>query len=162
MIGFFPVVYLKSLMNRQNTDTLYDKTISQKGFRFTSQRRQVYDALLQKRDHPTAVEVFLRVKENLPNISLATVYNCLETLTACGLVRHVNLDRQSSRYCPNLEDHGHFFCDRCGSVMDVPRKKPFRLREAWEVPRHAVIAQHEVTFRGLCPDCATSERKGHS
>ncbi len=76
-----------------------NETISQKGFRFTAQRREVYDALLLKRDHPTAVDVFLRVQKKLPGISLATVYNCLETLAECGLVRAVNHDRQPSRYC---------------------------------------------------------------
>src|ERR1700735_1080395 len=85
-----------------------NETISQKGFRFTAQRREVYDALL-KRYHPTAVDVFLRVQNKLSGISLATVYNCLETLTAFGLVRAVNHDRQPSRYCANLEPHAHFF-----------------------------------------------------
>jgi len=61
-----------------------NETISQKGFRFTAQRREVYDALLLKRDHPTAVDVFLRVQKKLPGISLATVYNCLETLAEAG------------------------------------------------------------------------------
>ncbi len=42
-----------------------NETISQKGFRFTAQRREVYDALLVKRDHPTAVDVFLRVQKKL-------------------------------------------------------------------------------------------------
>ncbi len=98
-------------MQRKIETKSCDETIHERGFRFTTQRREVYDALMVKRDHPTAVEVFMRVKGRMPNISLATVYNCLETLTECGLVRHVNLDRAPSRYCPNLEPHGHFFCD---------------------------------------------------
>ena len=53
-----------------------DETIHENGFRFTSQRREVYDAIMAKRDHPTAVEVFMRVKEKMPSISLAT--NCLK------------------------------------------------------------------------------------
>lgn len=131
-----------------------DEKIHQRGFRFTPQRREVYDALMAKRDHPTAVEVFMRVKGKMPSISLATVYNCLETLTECGLVRHVNLDRASSRYCPNLEPHGHFFCDECNAVIDLPLKRQARLEEMWELPRHTVVSHHEVAFRGLCPDCA--------
>ena len=52
----------------------YDETISQNGFRFTEQRRQVYDVLMGNPDHPTAVEVFMRVKNqdavDLPGDSL--------------------------------------------------------------------------------------------
>src|SRR5438067_6915312 len=132
-----------------STDKNYSETISERGFRFTAQRREVYEALMAKRDHPTAVEVFMRAQKKMPNISLATVYNCLETLTECGLVKHVNLDRAPSRYCPNLQPHGHFFCDNCGAVFDVPLRKATRMEQAWEMPRNAVVSRHEVSFRGL-------------
>ena len=50
------------------------------GFRFTPQREHVYAVLLRKRDHPTAEEVFIRAKREIPDISMATVYNCLDAL----------------------------------------------------------------------------------
>jgi Fur family peroxide stress response transcriptional regulator len=145
-----------------------NETISQKGFRFTAQRREVYDALLLKRDHPTAVDVFLRVQRKLPGISLATVYNCLETLAECGLVRAVNHDRQPSRYCANLDPHAHFFCEQCGAVVDVPHGNAPRDGDAmpaiagWRLPPGAVVTHHEVAFRGQCGDCAaqTAQKSG--
>ncbi|MEA3186289.1 MAG: Fur family transcriptional regulator, peroxide stress response regulator [Chthoniobacter sp.] len=143
----------------QKLQSTYDETISQRGFRFTAQRREVYDALMTRRDHPTAVDVFMRVQKKMPSISLATVYNCLETLTECGLVKHVNHDRAPSRYCPNLEQHGHFFCNECNAVFDVPLRKRTRLDQAWELPADAVVSQHDVSFRGLCPACAKREIK---
>lgn len=137
----------------------YDVTISEKGFRFTKQRRRVYDALMTRRDHPTAVEVFMRVKTKMPSISLATVYNCLETLTECGLVKHVNHHREPSRYCPNLEEHAHLFCEGCGAVMDLPLRAKRKTHDIWSVPSDVVISQQEVSFRGLCPKCAARARK---
>jgi len=133
-------------------DKSYDETISLRGFRFTRQRRHVYDALMAQRDHPTAVEVFIRAKKEMPSISLATVYNCLETLTECGLVRHVNLDRAPSRYCPNTEEHGHFFCEECDAVFDVPLRK--QKTPQWELPPSTLVTHHEVSLRGLCAACA--------
>jgi Fur family peroxide stress response transcriptional regulator len=114
---------------------------------------------MTRRDHPTAVEVFMRVQKRRPSISLATVYNCLETLTQCGLVRHVNHDRAPSRYCPNLEPHGHFFCDECSAVFDVPMRKAMRLDQTWELPPQATISHHDVSFRGLCAPCAKRNSK---
>jgi Fur family peroxide stress response transcriptional regulator len=131
-------------------------TISQKGFRFTAQRREVYDALQMQRDHPTAVDVFMRVQKKLPGISLATVYNCLETLTECGLVRAVNHERQPSRYCANLEPHAHFFCERCGAVHDVPGSEQETGTAGWQLPAGAVVTHHEVAFRGQCAECAAT------
>ena len=152
-------------MQRTNTAAepahFYNTAIAEHGLRLTRQRRKVYDALLARRDHPTAHEVFERVQKKIPNISLATVYNCLETLAECGLVKQVNFDRASSRYCPNLEPHGHFFCDECGAVFDVPLRnadKLARVEQAWEMPRNAVVSRHEVSFRGLCPTCAKSAK----
>lgn len=145
-------------MDRKTEQKSYDTTIHQNGFRFTAQRREVFDALMAKRDHPTAVEVFMRVKEKMPSISLATVYNCLETLTECGLVKHVNLDRAPSRYCANLEPHGHFFCTECGAIFDVPLRSKEQLESAWDLPADSVVSQHEVSLRGLCPACATSSK----
>ena len=131
-----------------------DETIHGRGLRMTDQRRAVYDALMGKRDHPTAVEVFMRVKSTVPSISLATVYNCLETLTGCGLVKLVNHDREPSRYCPNLGEHAHFYCEKCGGVTDVPLRSKRRPHDAWELPEAISISRHDVAFHGLCPRCA--------
>jgi Fe2+ or Zn2+ uptake regulation protein len=140
--------------------TACTETISRRGLRLTQQRRQVFDVLMARQDHPTAIQVFLRVKERMPSISLATVYNCLETLTACGLVKHVNLDRAPSRYCANLEEHGHFFCDSCGAVIDVPLSRS--RNERWTLPRGAVVTGCETSLRGDCPECARKKRKTKS
>ena len=134
------------------TSENFNDVIARSGIRLTPQRRFVYEALMDKRDHPTALEVFMRVKEKMPSISLATVYNCLETLTESGVVKHVNLDRGSSRYCPNPQPHGHFFCDDCGTVFDVPLSGP--LHNAWQVPANTLVSHSEITLRGLCATCA--------
>ena len=132
----------------------YDETIAGRGLRMTEQRRAVYDELMTQRNHPTAVEVFMRVKATMPSISLATVYNCLETLTECGLVKHVHHDREPSRYCANLDEHAHLFCEKCGSVTDLPMRPRRRAEDVWELPENVVIHRREVAFRGLCPSCA--------
>ena len=98
---------------------LLDKALTEHGLRSTRQREHVFSILLQKRDHPTADEVYARSKAGMDSISLATVYNCLETLVSCGLVRAVNYERESTRYCPNLHEHAHFQDRTTGRVYDV-------------------------------------------
>jgi len=133
----------------------YEETISHSGHRLTPQRREVYDVLLEKRDHPTATEVFLRAKTRMPSISLATVYNCLETLVDCGLAIQVNVEREATRYCPNLKQHGHFVCDRCSKIFDVPLAEGAETERAWEVPAGFTVQHCEITLRGVCADCNT-------
>ena len=118
------------------------------GLRMTRQRREVYNVLMKHRDHPTAGEVFERAKENMPTISLATVYNCLEALVQHGAVRQVNFERESSRYCPNLSEHGHFHDEKSGEIIDVPLKKGALLSDLLELPEGAQIDNLEITLRG--------------
>lgn len=136
----------------------YEETISHSGHRLTPQRREVYDVLLAERDHPTATEVFIRVKNRMPSISLATVYNCLETLVSCGLARQVNVEREATRYCANLEEHGHFICDQCGKVHDIPLASGKHLERAWALPQGLTVTHSEITLRGLCANCGEPKK----
>jgi Fur family peroxide stress response transcriptional regulator len=130
--------------------------LSASGFRFTPQRRQVYDVLSQKLDHPTAEEVFIRAKKTMPDISLATVYNCLDALVQSGMVRQVQLQRGATRFCPNMEEHCHYYCDECGAVFDValsadstvvPRPKGFR------------VDHYEIAVHGVCAGCGSKRKR---
>lgn len=124
-----------------------------KGPRQTEQRKAVFETLMSRADHPSAVEVFLQVKSRVPSISLATVYNCLEALAASGQVRLVNHDREPSRYCANLSEHAHLFCTVCGSVTDLPVHTPTPPDQIWQLPAGVTIAKQEVSFRGTCAKC---------
>ena len=119
------------------------------GLRMTRQRQEVYRILMQERNHPTANDVFMRVKDRLPNISLATVYNCLEALVQHGIIRQVNFDRESSRYCPNLSEHGHFHDATTGVIHDVEFKPGINLADVLNLPPGAVIDDVEITLRGI-------------
>lgn len=121
------------------------------GLRMTRQRWEVYRLLMDQRDHPTANDVFMRIKDRLPNISLATVYNCLEALVQHCLIRQVNFERESSRFCPNLEEHGHFHDKRSGVIHDVTFKPGANLADFLDLPPGAVITDVEITLRGELP-----------
>lgn len=132
--------------------------LEKSGLRMTVQREHVYEVLLQKKDHPTAEEVFIRAKRGMPEISMATVYNCLDALVSCGLVRQVNQDRSATRYCSNMLRHHHFHCDECGRAYDIdllPSAPPIEVA----VPKGFTASQFEVTVRGHCPDCSARLKK---
>src|SRR5947209_17459308 len=81
-----------------------NERLATSGFRFTPQREHVYNVLLEERDHPTAEQVFLRAKKGMPDISMATVYNCLDALVICGLAKQWHLDRGAMRFFPNIHE----------------------------------------------------------
>jgi Fur family peroxide stress response transcriptional regulator len=122
--------------------------LADSGLRSTPQREIVYDVLLKKRDHPTADEVFARVKVETPAISLATVYNCLETLVQCQLVRQVNFERGPTRYCPNLRPHAHFHDEQTGATYDIDLPPELMAKVGDVLPQGYEAKSVEIIFRG--------------
>ncbi len=122
--------------------------LAHSGLRATPQREIVYQVLLERRDHPTADELFARVKAKMPTISLATVYNCLEALVQCDLVKQVNFEREPTRYCSNLTEHAHFIDTATGRIIDIEMTPAYvdRLREA--LPPGFTMDDVELNFRG--------------
>ncbi len=134
-------------ISSQNADALAER-LSHSGLRATPQREVVYNVLLKKRDHPTADEVFARVKSELPTISLATVYNCLETLVQCELVRAVNFERGPTRYCPNLRPHAHFHDEHTGKTHDIDLPPDLLDKVSSVLPQGYDAKSVEIIFRG--------------
>jgi Fur family peroxide stress response transcriptional regulator len=135
MLSYIPV----STLNQRLNGT---------GLRSTPQREVVYEVILGKRDHPTAEEVFARVKTLMPTISLATVYNCLDALVQCGLIKQVNFVREPTRYCPNLHEHAHFHDEVSKEIhdIDIPSDLMARLRAILPPGYDAVSV--DLSFRG--------------
>ncbi len=131
-----------------NPSNEHEMTEEVSGLRMTRQRQEVYRLIASERSHPTANDVFMQVKDRLPHISLATVYNCLEALVQHGLVKQVNFDREPSRYCSNLKDHGHFHDKSTGVIHDVHFKPGIRLSDVLDLPEGALITDIEITLRG--------------
>ena len=140
-----------SRVEHKRLDEHLSKQLSTSGFRFTPQRQHVYDVLIEERDHPTAEEVFIRSKRVMPDISMATVYNCLDALVRCGVARQVNVDRGATRFCPNMREHCHFYCDTCEKVFDIdlPNEGPAGIT----LPRGFKAARFEIAIHGLCAKC---------
>lgn len=133
-------------------DLQLTEKLATSGFRFTPHRQQVYSVLLENPSHPTAEEVFIRAKRTMPDIAIATVYNCLDALVKSGLVRQVNVERTASRYCPNMKDHFHFYCEECAGIFDIDAADLSKPQEV-KIPTGYRVHQYDVSFRGLCPDC---------
>jgi Fe2+ or Zn2+ uptake regulation protein len=143
-----------SRVEHKKLDEHLSKQLSTSGFRFTPQGQHVYDVLIDERDHPTAEEVFIRAKREMPDISMATVYNCLDALVQSGMARQVNVDRGATRFCPNMREHCHFYCDSCAKVFDIdlPGEGPNGIT----LPKGFKAARFEIAIHGFCAKCGSS------
>lgn len=88
--------------------------------RASAQRMAIAGYVLRTHDHPTADEVWQRVREAFPMVSRATVYNTLQLFTAKGLLRQFVLDGGSTVFDANVTAHHHFVDDETGAIEDIP------------------------------------------
>jgi len=90
------------------------------GLRRSAQRIAIASYVLDTDDHPTADEVWTRVKAEFPTVSRATVYNTLQAFRDHGLLRQLVLAEGSVVFDPNVEPHHHFVDDGTGAIHDIP------------------------------------------
>ena len=121
------------------------------GMRMTQQRRAVLETILSSHDHPTAAMIYERTKANMPGISLATVYNCLESMAETGIINHLNFDNGPSRFCPNLEPHVHLLDDETNRVLDVQLTSGLRPEDVFELPEGTCVTRMDACLRGRIP-----------
>jgi len=124
--------------------------------RSTPQRRVILEEIRKADSHPSADELYERVRRRLPRISLGTVYRNLETLVACGEIRKVGLGGAYMRFDATPTPHYHIRCSICGRVDDIdipPLCPPDSQVETCTGYR---VEGHELEFHGVCAGCATN------
>jgi len=119
----------------------------------TRQRRVVLDAVRRMGSHPSADEVYGVVRQQLPHISLGTVYRTLAVLSEVGLVRELHLAGQAKRFDGDLEGHSHVRCSGCGQIADVGLGALELLSEAVRPLTDYEVTGCHLEFAGICPEC---------
>lgn len=121
--------------------------------RMTLQRTVILDTLQEMRSHPTADELYRAVQQQLPNVSLGTIYRNLDVLARSGHVRKLETGGMQARFDAELAPHHHVRCQACGRVDDVPIAGDTKIRLPDQSAHGFRITGHRVEFVGLCPDC---------
>jgi Fur family ferric uptake transcriptional regulator len=123
----------------------------------TRQRRVLLDELRALHCHPTADELFHRVRGRLPRISLGTVYRNLDLLCRSGEVRRLESGSGPARYDGDLRPHYHLRCTRCGRLEDVDAALVRGPEYPAASPGGIAITGHEMLLLGCCPGCRERE-----
>ena len=120
----------------------------------TPQRSAVYAMLAATDSHPTPESIHLAVREDLPNLSLATVYKILDQFAEHGLVQKIPNPEQAARYDARVDNHHHTVCSACGRIGDVVLPPLSRDWDRLSAPDGFQVSRVNVVVQGLCADCA--------
>lgn len=130
--------------------------------RMTKQKKVILEELMKVNSHPTAYDIYERVKPRLPKISLGTVYRNLEHLSARGVIRKLEFGQGQRRFDAAIDDHSHIRCVSCGRIEDIPVNHAICMAivtdEIASSCGYEVIGC-EVNFQGICPSCQEKRRE---
>jgi len=132
------------------------------GLPVTAQRQAVFEAILEREDHPTADQVYESVRERMPQISRMTVYRILGNLAWLGLVSKTCHPGAVVRFDPKIHQHHHLVCVDCGGILDLEEERLNKV--AWpDVRRFGFeITDYHIHFRGRCAGCRQKLAKSGS
>ena len=121
--------------------------------RKTRQLEVIWAAIQNDKSHPTAEQVYDKVRRKLPNISLATVYRNLQKLVADDRLQILMLGR-AQHFDPLVERHQHFICEQCEQVFDVLIDAQREIKPAKLPHAGFKVTSHQLSFYGTCQDCS--------
>lgn len=132
--------------------------------KYSRQREAIKHYLASTAEHPTADDVYMHVKKDFPNISLGTVYRNLNLLADIGEAVKITPPNGADRFDGHTEPHNHFFCTRCGRLLDV-HLQMMSIEEANRLAGEnfgGVIHSSSTFFYGECRECLAGMEKENS
>jgi Fe2+ or Zn2+ uptake regulation protein len=125
------------------------------GLKITPQRLAIVECLAGDATHPTAQELYERLRDRFPGMSVATVYNTLSALDSIGFCLRLDMGG-AIRFDPNVAPHDHAVCARCGAIRDVAiAKEQLPAPEGCELPGFQVERVERI-YRGVCARCTAA------
>lgn len=120
------------------------------------QRDAIVAFLKTRKDHPTADVVYQEIRNEIPNISLGTVYRNLAQLSERGEILRLPCDGKVDHFDADTSPHYHFICNQCGCVKDLELPYECELDKNASVEFEGIITKHTLLFEGYCKECAKS------
>ncbi|MBN2445813.1 MAG: transcriptional repressor [Phycisphaerae bacterium] len=140
--------------NKRERLRQFETLCREHGLALTVQRRQIFELILDRKDHPTADQIYDDVRLHLPSVSRTTVYRVLETLVEIGVITKASSPGAATRFDPVTRRHHHLVCLHCDKVVDLEDEA---LDAAIELPHNQVqsfdVEDFSVHFHGICAAC---------
>ena len=133
---------------------MLEQILQKNGIRMTHQRIEIFQELIQSKQHPSAENIYEQVVKRLPTISLDTVYRTIATFEELGIVKRVEILDDCARYDANLEPHHHLICIRCKRIEDFTWPG-FENLTGPTISNWGEISSRHAEIRGICQKCST-------
>lgn len=137
--------------------------IKKVGYSLTPQRYEIVKILSESKNHPTAADIYNKVKMVYPMVSLNTIYKNLTMLASMREVKEIKTLQNAVHFDGDISSHGHVICENCGKITDIGiNAYDFNgflksdINNAFNEDYH--IRGYSIEFYGLCRDCYEADK----
>lgn len=121
----------------------------------SKKRDAILECIRSTTAHPTAEWIYTRLKPEIPNLSLGTVYRNLAAFKAEGQITSVGVVDGLERFDFNTAPHAHFICLKCKAVIDLAGVEP--PAELAQRVDCGIVRDCTLTFTGICKHCVDTD-----
>jgi Fur family transcriptional regulator, peroxide stress response regulator len=121
--------------------------------KITPQRMAIYQAIVNKKNHPSAKQVYQEIKKSLPNISFDTINRTLLSFCQIGLLRIIEKNNGPRQFDPNISKHSHFYCTNCSKIIDIDYKLKLNIKKIINNQDINVVKNQILLLEGICQQC---------
>ena len=132
--------------------------LRKKGYKATPQRIAICKVALQTSTHPTAQEIYKKVKEEYPTISLATVYQTLKVLKELNLVQELPFFQRKIRFDPYTKPHINLVCLKCGAIKDLNDPTAQLIVDKLTNSAEFKVNGQRIDIYGICKKCSQQRK----
>lgn len=143
---------------KPNEKMAYDR-LTACGLKPSVQRMAIMEYLLTHNTHPTVEDVFKALGKKIPTLSKTTVYNTLRLFSENSAAQMLTIDDRHVCYDGMIEPHVHFFCRKCGRILDMMSVDAPKPLPGGTVVDGNVVDEVQLYYKGLCAECAADEKK---
>ena len=140
------------------TTELLTTSLKSAGMRMTPQRSAICKNLAERDDHPTAAMIYDDLRPQFDSLSLATVYNTLDTLVKLGVINSLGgAGDGKAHFDADTEPHVNLACISCNQIVDIPSEHVHHLDDEITSNSGYRLLGARVLYYGLCPECQKKE-----
>jgi len=129
------------------------KILKDAGLKITPQRIAIMEFFEGNKSHPSINAVYENLKAVYPSISVSTVYNTVETLVKNNFLTELPIAKGKSFYDPDMSEHDHAYCVKCGKVFDITASPEQEDSEPPDSLRDCEIIEIRKTYSIICKGC---------
>jgi Fe2+ or Zn2+ uptake regulation protein len=144
---------MKKHKNPRDIEQTLISHLRDKGYKLTTQRREIIRLLARDMSHPGAMDILRKVRRIVPRISMSTVYYTLYMMKKEGLIQELEYYDTDNRYDINVSDHINLVCTKCRKITDFTGDLP-PFSKAVEKETDFKPARMRFEYYGICRNCA--------